>query len=297
MIQWRSAATVVPSMWESVRAAPRGLRLIIPPRFAPPAADTAVGVPWTWLDAGWALLWAAGLAAGGVIGLLFARVLISLFFTVAELSGVVHPGSFALLCADIAPYAGAVTNLLTGGIVYGAVVFAVYRHSVVRYGTGWAVLSLRRLPWRGSLRAAALFIPVTLCGAVLTHTEGALLQGRVHNPQGDAIGASMAPLAANFALLFVLLVIVTPLAEEIVFRGFLYQLLRKRLPVGAAAGASALGFASVHGIAPLLPWLFFMGVVYALVVERTKSLWSSIILHSMSNALAWFAIVVALKGW
>ena len=38
-------------------------------------------------------------------------------------------------------------------------------------------------------------------------------------------------------------------------------------------------------------------VIDALVVERTKSLWSSIILHSLSNALAWFAIVVALKGW
>lgn len=297
MIQWRSAATVVPSMWESLREIPRSLRLVFPLRLAPAVRRTEEAVPWTWLDAGWALLWAAGLAAGGVIGLLFARVLISLFFAVAELTGLVHPGSFTLLCGDIAPYAGAITDLLTGAIVYGAVVFAVYRRSAGRYGTGWAALALCRLPRRGCLQAAALFVPVTLGGTMLTHAEGALFGGRVHNPQGDAIGSSMAPVAANFALLFVLLVIITPLAEEIVFRGFLYQLLRKHLPVPAAAGMSALGFAAVHGIAPLLPWLFFMGVVYALIVERTKSLWSSIILHSMSNALAWFAIVVALKGW
>jgi membrane protease YdiL (CAAX protease family) len=107
----------------------------------------------------------------------------------------------------------------------------------------------------------------------------------------------MSASATNFAILALLLVVIAPIAEEIFFRGFLYRLLRQYLPAWATIAVSACAFAALHGAPSLFPWLFFMGLVFGYVVEKTGSLYSSIVIHAMVNGLAMVGIVVALSGW
>lgn len=79
-------------------------------------------------------------------------------------------------------------------------------------------------------------------------------------------------------------VIVAPVAEEIIFRGYFYGVLRRyggRIP---AILTSSLLFAAIHVHLPSAPGLFLLAVALCLVYERTGSLWANITLHAAFNA-------------
>ena len=83
-----------------------------------------------------------------------------------------------------------------------------------------------------------------------------------------------------------LLIVVAPLAEEIFFRGFLYQAFRNSFGVLPGALLSALIFGAIHFEFFKLVQLAILGVILALLFEKTRSLWSPIMLHAINNALA-----------
>ena len=93
-------------------------------------------------------------------------------------------------------------------------------------------------------------------------------------------------------LLLALLVtaVAAPICEESFFRGMLFRLLRDRVPVWAAVLLSAAAFGLAHASPAvswaLLPTFLFMGIVLAVVYERTGWLTNSILLHGLSNAIA-----------
>jgi len=78
-------------------------------------------------------------------------------------------------------------------------------------------------------------------------------------------------------------VIAAPLCEEIVFRGYLYPVMKKFGGMTVAAGCSALIFAAAHGnLTALLP-LFIFGIVLVFLYEKTGSLWAPIATHFCFN--------------
>ena len=78
-------------------------------------------------------------------------------------------------------------------------------------------------------------------------------------------------------------VIVAPLCEEIVFRGYFYPVLKKFAGVWPAAFCSALVFAAAHGnLTALLP-LFLFGGLLVFIYEKTGSLWAPIAVHFCFN--------------
>lgn len=89
-----------------------------------------------------------------------------------------------------------------------------------------------------------------------------------------------------------LIVIAAPLAEEICFRGLLFRGFRTRLPFWLSAILAAAVFGLLHyetGVSAI-PLLIFLGVVFALVYEKTGSLWPAIILHAANNLFALVAL-------
>jgi membrane protease YdiL (CAAX protease family) len=90
----------------------------------------------------------------------------------------------------------------------------------------------------------------------------------------------------------VLLIGVAPFAEELFFRGFLYQAFRNSFGVLPGAILSALIFGAIHLEFFKLVQLAILGVVLALLFEKTKSLWPPIMLHAVNNALA-FAVLMS----
>jgi len=78
-------------------------------------------------------------------------------------------------------------------------------------------------------------------------------------------------------------VIVAPLCEEIVFRGYLYPAAKRFTGPATAMFCSALLFSLAHGsLAMLLP-LFLLGFAFAWIYERTGSLWAPIFAHFCVN--------------
>ena len=95
-------------------------------------------------------------------------------------------------------------------------------------------------------------------------------------------------------------VILAPLFEELFFRGVLFQYLRSRYLLVArglfeAVVISALAFASLHlggAILPILP----VGIILALVMHRTNSLWPAIALHVFYNGLVLVISITTLSS-
>jgi hypothetical protein len=93
------------------------------------------------------------------------------------------------------------------------------------------------------------------------------------------------------------IVLVGPFFEELVFRGFLYGTLRGRFSRAAAVLTSAGLFSLVHGYS-LVGFLsvFWSGVVFAWIYEKSGSLWPSIAAHGTGNLLYSLNVIAMLRG-
>jgi membrane protease YdiL (CAAX protease family) len=79
-------------------------------------------------------------------------------------------------------------------------------------------------------------------------------------------------------------IVVAPICEEVVFRGYLYGVAKRYCGPLAGALCSALIFSAAHAsLAALLPLALF-GLLLAWLYERTGSLWTPIAAHACFNA-------------
>ncbi len=79
------------------------------------------------------------------------------------------------------------------------------------------------------------------------------------------------------------LCVIGPVAEELVYRGFVYQHLRRRGSHTAAALLSALLFGVLHFNLVQGAYAFVLGLLLAYIVERTGSLISAAAAHMAAN--------------
>ena len=89
----------------------------------------------------------------------------------------------------------------------------------------------------------------------------------------------------------VLVIGVAPFVEEFFFRGFIFSALRDGIGVWGGAVLSGAIFAAIHLKPQFFVPLMVLGVVLALLYQRTESLWPSIILHATNNALVFVYLI------
>ncbi|MCJ9427466.1 CPBP family intramembrane glutamic endopeptidase [Kordiimonas marina] len=77
-----------------------------------------------------------------------------------------------------------------------------------------------------------------------------------------------------------------PMAEEIVFRGYLQTALKARYGTWIAVTVASAVFASVHFSLTLWPIYFLLGLSFGILYHLTGSLRASMALHIFNNALA-----------
>ncbi|MBB5030845.1 CPBP family intramembrane glutamic endopeptidase [Prosthecobacter vanneervenii] len=96
----------------------------------------------------------------------------------------------------------------------------------------------------------------------------------------------------GFKLLVVLMaVVIAPLAEETMFRGFVYGVLKRYTDAPFAALASSLMFAIIHlHVGSLLP-LWMLAVLFCLAYEITGCLLAPMILHAIFNGVSILAMM------
>jgi membrane protease YdiL (CAAX protease family) len=89
-----------------------------------------------------------------------------------------------------------------------------------------------------------------------------------------------------------MVICVAPVAEEFFFRGFFYRALRSRWAPLSAAAIDGLLFGVIHydftgaDALLILPPLAFLGFIFCLVYERTGSIYPTIAMHALNNAIA-----------
>ncbi len=83
---------------------------------------------------------------------------------------------------------------------------------------------------------------------------------------------------------------VTPLSEEVLFRGFVLRGLLPSIGAGPAVVATALLFSVLHLEPRVMIPIFVTGVALGLLYVRTGSLWPCIAAHAGQNALALLSV-------
>ena len=98
---------------------------------------------------------------------------------------------------------------------------------------------------------------------------------------------------AKPALDFLVVVLLGPLVEELVFRGVIYDAFCALVPAGAAVAFQGLLFGSIHGTLIWMLYAALMGCLIGYVRKRTDSLRPCILMHMAFNGAAypfgWFA--------
>jgi membrane protease YdiL (CAAX protease family) len=129
------------------------------------------------------------------------------------------------------------------------------------------------------------FLPVLLLLTWLTE-EAARLTGIGLEPQ-EQIGFFFADLSYPALIFLVIFVaIVGPVFEEIFFRGFAYQALRRRWGRWPSVLATALLFSLLHASFSVFLPILGLGVLLACVFEASGSLVPSIVVHICQNSVA-----------
>lgn len=159
---------------------------------------------------------------------------------------------------------------------------------------GWRALGLREVPPRELGIVLPLFGLSLLSMAVANGTV-ALLSGGFDNPQMDILSEEVLAGPVDLVVLLVLMAGLAPLAEEILFRGMIYPLLRKRFAPRAAIVTSAGLFSVAHLIPMLVPGLFAIGLFLAYLRERSGSIWPGVLLHALHNGVTVTIVYITLQ--
>lgn len=177
-------------------------------------------------------------------------------------------------------------HIVGGALTYASVVIflvgiIVYRgQSLVRV-SGWDALSFGGALWRALLCLAAAYPLLMLVQAMVFGFSG----GNV-TAQDVVEFLQNAPSSRDRTAVLVMAVAIAPLAEETIFRGYLYPAGKKYFGPFLSAMVTAGVFAALHGHLASVPALFALALCLTLSYEKTGSLLVPIIMHAVFNAVS-----------
>lgn len=155
------------------------------------------------------------------------------------------------------------------------------------------LLGLDRLPnWKDIGLAPLALIPYFLLGAALMVATSYLVPGFEIN-QEQNVGFENVAQRFEYLLAFITLVVVAPIAEEVLFRGYLYGRLRERGGIIVAILLTSLVFGVLHGQLNVGVNVFALSIILCLLREVTGSIWSGILLHMIKNGIAFYVLFAA----
>ncbi|KAI9135205.1 CPBP family intramembrane glutamic endopeptidase [Acaryochloris sp. CCMEE 5410] len=149
----------------------------------------------------------------------------------------------------------------------------------IRWQGNWLVWGMS-----GYFAALPLVILIALLNQKILGDQGG------GNPLLELIIQSHDPVTAS--LLFIMVAVLAPVFEEILFRGFFLTSLTRYLPMWGAIGISGIVFAVAHlNLADILP-LSVLGCVLGFVYSRSRNLLASMLLHSLWNSGSFLSLLI-----
>lgn len=184
-------------------------------------------------------------------------------------------------------------------LIAGAVIYALTLLIVI--GVPWLVkkirttkeeLGMQRLPklmdyvWVPAGAVAYLILTATVTAIAMSFLMF------VDYDQAQDTGFTNMSAQAEYILAFMMLVIIAPIAEELLFRGYLFGKLRKYAPLWISILITSVLFALVHFAWNVGLDVFALSIVLCLLRVVSGSLWPSIMLHMLKNGVAFYFLFI-----
>lgn len=161
-----------------------------------------------------------------------------------------------------------------------------------RYKTTPADVGLQRLPsWLELGITPVAFLVYVVLSAILTALATQFLPF-IDFEQAQETGFDQLSQNYEYVLAFLTLVVLAPVAEEVLFRGYLFGKLRQHAPVWVAILVTSLLFAAVHGAWNVGIDVFALSIVLCLLRVWLKSIWAPILLHMLKNGIAFYFLFI-----
>ena len=156
-----------------------------------------------------------------------------------------------------------------------------------------ALAGLRLAPpgkvWKTMALGLALAVPAWIGATVLAFLAGLLFEAIGLPPDNTILDSFLE--RADPTVILVAFIVVAPVAEELFFRGVVYNAWERERGAKVAILGSAALFALIHGSVYALAPIFALGVALALLYRATRSLPATMALHAGFNAIS---VVIAL---
>lgn len=218
------------------------------------------------------------------------------------LAGFVLSSAIVALIVWILTEVGVSFTALNQTILNTILALAVYILTlIIVVGVPWLIkkssftkdeAGLTRLPsWMDILMAPAGFIVYFIVSGILTFTVTQLVPG-FDTSEVQQTGFEDISQRYEYILAFATLVVLAPVAEEVLFRGYLYGKLRKYVPIWVAILATSALFGLVHGQWNVGLDVFALSIILCSLREVTGNIWAGILLHMLKNGVAFYFLFI-----
>jgi uncharacterized protein len=176
-------------------------------------------------------------------------------------------------------YAGTLMGLTIAVVLTSGVYFIALRPK----GLSWSEVGIRRFTMK-DWKIILLYSFIVLVGAVVIVVLTSFIGNTWENSKTEAIQRNNTFFTVFIA--FISAAVISPVYEEIFYRGFLYRWLRTRTSFIGALLISSTIFTIIHiPTYNVMPVNFFSGIMFALAYERTNSIVPAILIHGVTNGV------------
>lgn len=184
-------------------------------------------------------------------------------------------------------------DLWIGHELYALALMGITIAITLLLGIYFIALRPKKLPWSDiGLRKFALkdwksiflYSIILLVGTVMIVLITSFLGNSIDNSKTDTFQQDVTTF--TFLITFISAAIISPIYEEIFYRGFIYRWLRTRVGLILAILLSSTIFTAIHiPTYNAMPVNFFSGIIFALTYEKTNSIWPAVIVHGSTNGI------------
>lgn len=225
-----------------------------------------------------------------VAGSILAALIVSLIARVVP---------FNILNPSIQSSVLAAASYLCAGVLALGIPWLILRSRTTRSELGLA----RLLKWSDIGLAPAAFIIYLITSGVVMWMLQAIFPHLIDYSQAQETGFTNLVWHYEYILAFLTLVIIAPLAEETLFRGYLYGKLRKYAPIWLSMVLTSVAFAVLHlpgqldGQQISLQWnvaidVFILSLALTGLREITGSIWAGVLVHMIKNGIAFYVLFI-----
>lgn len=188
-----------------------------------------------------------------------------------------------------------VTGVLLASVIsYGLALCAVIwlPKKLFGIGTSWKEMGLSRLPnWLDIGLGPLAFVPYIFLSGILITVVSQLFTA-VNWTEKQELGFSSTLFGPELAMAFILLVVLAPIVEETLFRGYFFGKIRRRTNFIVSSLVVSLIFGALHLQINVAVDVFVLSMGLCALREFTGSIWAGVLLHMVKNGLAFYVLFI-----